>query len=102
MIGNKMIEGDYFMNARKNIIRAVWEILDFYNKQVEINVMPLADAQIKAIEDLKKLNLSYKKEDYFWINDLGLRRIMHPNTTSNGTNLSDYKDPKLIMKKSVI
>ena len=39
-------------------------------------------------------NLRYDDDDYFWINDMEPRMVMHPITPElDGKNLSDYKDP---------
>ena len=38
--------------------------------------------------------LRYNTDDYFWINDMGPRMVMHPmKPAMNGTDLSAYKDP---------
>ena len=37
--------------------------------------------------------LRYGNDDYFWINDLQPRMIMHPTRELIGTDISDIKDP---------
>jgi methyl-accepting chemotaxis protein len=49
-------------------------------------------AQRGALEALRQLR--YESSNYFWINDLQPRMIMHPtNPALDGQDLSDYRDP---------
>ena len=49
-------------------------------------------AKIKAAELIGQMR--YANDDYFWINDLQVRMIMHPiKPDLNGRDLSDMKDP---------
>ena len=49
-------------------------------------------AQKKAAERIGKLR--YGSGDYFWINDMGPKMVMHPvKPELNGQNLADNKDP---------
>ncbi|ABE41057.1 Cache, type 2 [Rhodopseudomonas palustris BisB5] len=49
-------------------------------------------AQITAAERIAKMR--YGNGDYFWINDLGPKMVMHPvKPELNGKDLSDEKDP---------
>lgn len=50
------------------------------------------EAKRRAIARIAKLR--YSQDDYFWINDLAPRMIMHPAKPElNGTDLSENKDP---------
>ena len=50
------------------------------------------EAQRRAMERIK--NLRYNDKDYFWVNDLTPRMIMHPmKSEMNGKDLSTYADP---------
>jgi methyl-accepting chemotaxis protein len=52
----------------------------------------LADAQKRAMARLAALR--YGNSDYFWINDMQPRMVMHPiKPEMNGKDLSTYKDP---------
>jgi methyl-accepting chemotaxis protein len=56
----------------------------------------IAEAQFK--EDAKKgisaLRYGNEGNDYFWINDMHPKMVMHPiNSALNGKDLSDFKDP---------
>jgi methyl-accepting chemotaxis protein len=52
----------------------------------------VADAQKRAMARLAALR--YGNNDYFWINDMQPRMVMHPiKPEMNGNDLSTYKDP---------
>src|SRR6266702_3860286 len=52
----------------------------------------IADAQKRAMARLATLR--YGNNDYFWINDMQPRMVMHPiKPEMNGSDLSTYKDP---------
>ena len=54
--------------------------------------LPLEAAQKEVMGRIKQLR--YAGSEYFWINDLTPRMVMHPtNPQLDGTDLSDYKDP---------
>jgi len=75
-----------------NLVQSAWGVLDFYGSQAEAGRMTTAQAQQSAMEALKVMR--YGQNDYFWINDLHPRMIMHPFVASlDGKDLSDVKDP---------
>jgi methyl-accepting chemotaxis protein len=52
----------------------------------------VADAQKRAMARIAALR--YGNNDYFWINDMHPRMVMHPiKPEMNGSDLSTYKDP---------
>ncbi|MGO8913633.1 MAG: methyl-accepting chemotaxis protein [Bradyrhizobium sp.] len=52
----------------------------------------VADAQKRALTRVAALR--YGNNDYFWINDMQPRMVMHPiKPEMNGSDLSTYKDP---------
>ena len=76
----------------KELVEATWGVLDYYAKQAKANALPLAEAQKRAMETVK--NLRYDKDDYFWINDLSPKMIMHPiKAEMDGTDVSNFADP---------
>ena len=51
-----------------------------------------ADAKARALELVSKLR--YQGDNYFWINDLSPKMVMHPMVTElNGKDLTNNKDP---------
>jgi methyl-accepting chemotaxis protein len=76
----------------QHIVETAWGVLDYYVKQVAAKNMSLEDAQATALQAIK--NLRYEGKEYFWINDLHPRMLMHPlKTEMDGTDLSDTSDP---------
>jgi methyl-accepting chemotaxis protein len=52
----------------------------------------VADAQKRALTRIAALR--YGNNDYFWVNDMQPRMVMHPiKPEMNGNDLSSYKDP---------
>jgi methyl-accepting chemotaxis protein len=80
------------MVATKHVVHVAYSLVAQYDESVKKGELKLADAQKRAIRDIQ--NLRYAQKEYFWINDLTPRMIMHPfNAALNGTDLSDNKDP---------
>ncbi len=54
--------------------------------------VPAADAQKRAMARVAALR--YGSNDYYWINDMHPKMVMHPiKPEMNGNDLSSYKDP---------
>lgn len=86
----------WFYDAKRekttHVVQAAWGVLDFYGSEARAGRMTTGQAQESAKQALK--NLRYGQNDYFWINDLRPRMIMHPtNPALDGQDLADYKDP---------
>ena len=78
----------------KELTNTVWNIMEFYNTQVEDGVISLEDAKTIVINNIKTIRYGKQKRDYFWIIDFRPFMIMHPYLTElNNQNLSDYYDP---------
>lgn len=75
----------------RHLVEVVWNIIDYYYKSVENHTMSLNEAQTKCLDTIN--NMRYEKTEYFWINDLKSRTIMHPDPAMIGKDMSDYKDP---------
>jgi methyl-accepting chemotaxis protein len=76
----------------KQVVETAWGVVDYYAKQAGANALPLEQAKKTSQEAIKKLR--YDREDYFWINDLQPRMIMHPfKPELDGKDISDEKDP---------
>jgi methyl-accepting chemotaxis protein len=73
-------------------VESAWGVLDYYGTQSKNGRMTTTQAQEAAKQVLNTLR--YDGKDYFWINDLGPRMIMHPtNPSLNDQDLSNYQDP---------
>ena len=77
--------------ALKNLVGIAAGIVKNYELKIESSQMNMQDAKKGALEEIK--NLRYEKEDYFWINDLSCKMVMHPiNPQLDGKDMSDFKD----------
>jgi methyl-accepting chemotaxis protein len=67
-------------------------ILAHYQKLESDGKLSKADAQAAAIGEIK--GLRYDKVEYFWINDMSPKMVMHPiKPELDGKDLSENKDP---------
>lgn len=77
----------------KHLVESAESIIDFHAAQVKKGVFALAEGQNQAKAIIKQLR--YGEGDYFWINDLSPRMVMHPlKPELDGTDLSGVTDPK--------
>jgi len=76
----------------RHVVETAWGVLDFYVKQVKANALPMEEGKKQALQAIK--HLRYEKDDYFWINDMEPRMVMHPiKAELDGKDLSENKDP---------
>ena len=79
----------------QELTRAAWSILAAYQEDVEDGEMPLAEAQARAAERVGELRYGPESKDYFWIQDMEPRIIMHPwRPDLVGQDVSDYTDQR--------
>jgi signal transduction histidine kinase len=86
------------MDRKREMIRelttSAWNILAKFNNDEQKGIITGEQAQRQAIEQIKNLHYGQQLKDYFWINDMTPRMIIHPYRTDlNGKDLSDYTDP---------
>ena len=87
------------LNRKKEMIQelteTVWSLLESYHERELSGELSRKEAQLRAVLRIRKLRYGPEKKDYFWINDMTPRMIMHPYRSDlDGTNISDFKDPK--------
>jgi methyl-accepting chemotaxis protein len=59
---------------------------------VQAGTASVADAQKRALARIGRLR--YGSNDYFWVNDMQPRMVMHPmKPAMNGTDIAGFKDP---------
>ena len=76
----------------RHLVESAWSVLDFYAKQAESNAMTLKNAQDAAKKAVK--NMRYEKNDYFWLNDMTPKMVMHPvKPKLDGKDLTNNQDP---------
>ena len=96
------------MEQKKALITAevqtVFSILQYYERQAKSGEFSLKMAQDLAIKQIRELRFGLEGKDYFWINDMQPRMVMHPYLSNlDGQDLSNYSDPegKLLFKEFV-
>jgi len=74
------------------LVQSAWGVLDFYGRQAQSGALSVSDAQRNALQTLKTMR--YGGNEYFWVNDMAQRMIMHPaNPALDGKDLSGFRDP---------
>jgi PAS domain S-box-containing protein len=87
------------MDRKREMIReltnSAWNILAKLEYDEQKGLLTRPQAQSQAIEQIKNLHYGQEMKDYFWINDMHPRMVIHPYRTDlNGKDLSDYTDPE--------
>jgi PAS domain S-box-containing protein/putative nucleotidyltransferase with HDIG domain len=86
-----------FLKLRQEMIReqteTTWSLLDSYHERELSGELTQAEAKRRAVLRISELRYGPEQKDYFWINDMEPRMIMHPYRTDlMGKNLSDFQD----------
>ncbi|MEK2646482.1 cache domain-containing protein [Bdellovibrio sp. BCCA] len=77
----------------RNTVDIAGKVLEHYHQLAEAKVITDEEAQKQALLAVSKLR--YNGNEYFWINDLHPKMMMHPiKPELNGKDLSDMKDPE--------
>ena len=87
-----------FLEGKREVIRelvaSAWSSLADYNQRAEMGELTRAEAQHLAIERIRALRYGEGMKDYFWINDMQPRMIMHPYRPDlEGKDISTFADP---------
>ncbi len=79
----------------KELVQSTFfEVKYFYNLE-QSGVLTKKEAQQKALQEIKVLRYGPEYKDYFWVNDMEPRMLMHPYRSDlNGKNISRFTDPK--------
>ena len=73
-------------------VETAWGVIDHFGRQAKAGSLTLEQAQAQAQAAIK--GLRYGDKDYFWINDLYPRMVMHPfKPELDGKDLSASADP---------
>lgn len=80
------------MVATRNVVEVAANVIQAFQAKAKSGELTLEEAQKRAIESVKQIR--YQGSEYFWINDLEPKMIMHPiRPELDGKNLADQKDP---------
>ncbi|MCP4994877.1 MAG: methyl-accepting chemotaxis protein [Gammaproteobacteria bacterium] len=76
----------------QHLVESAHSILTNFHARANRNEMEMAAAQSAALKTIEALR--YDETNYFWINDMHHKMVMHPiKPKLNGKDLSDLKDP---------
>lgn len=79
--------------AMKYNIEMIFNLINEYEERHLKGEFTLEESQKRALQRIKTMKYQ-NGNNYFWVNDLQPKMIMHPtNSDLNGKDLSDYKDP---------
>ncbi len=89
---------EQLMGQKRQLIRDLtdnaWSLLGQYEAEVKSGKLSLKKAQKRAMNRIRKLRYGPEGKDYFWINDMQPKMVMHPYRTDlDGQDLSDFTDP---------
>lgn len=78
--------------AVRQTVDVVSKSIDYYYGLYTKNLLSEVEAKAQALKLIEKLR--YSEKEYFWINDLYPKMVMHPlKPEMNNSDLSNYKDP---------
>lgn len=86
------------MNDKRSMIRdlvcTISHMLTGLDQDVQDGTKTLAQAQKEAISCIRSMRYGPEGKDYFWINDMQPKMVMHPYRTDlEGNDVSDFTDP---------
>ena len=86
------------MDGKREMIRELtessWSILAAHAQEERDGLLTRQKAQASAIENLRRLRYGPELKDYFWINDMHPRIVMHPYRPDlEGKDISGFSDP---------
>ncbi len=89
---------DNLMNKKREMVREMtnlaWGTIRVYHLREEAGEYSREEAQAAVIEHFRQLRYGSDQKDYFWINDIQPRIIMHPYRPDlDGKDVSRFADP---------
>ncbi len=76
----------------RHLVEVAHGVLEAFHSEVSAGRLTEDDAKAAAIRAIRQLR--YESQEYFWINDMHPRMVMHPTKPElDGRDLSDYRDP---------
>ena len=88
----------------RELTNSVWNILAKLEYDEQNKIITREQAQKLAIDQIRNLHYGQQMKDYFWLNDMQPKMIIHPYRSDlNGQDLSQYADPngKLVFVEMV-
>ncbi len=77
----------------RELTNSAWSVLGKYHSDEKNGLLPVSEAQQRALAEIAAIRYGDEQKDYFWITDLGPRMLMHPYRLDlNGTDVSNFQD----------
>ncbi len=88
----------HLMEGKREVIRelvvSAWSSLEDFYQREQSGQLSRQQAQTLAIEHIRRMRYGEGMKDYFWINDMHPRMIMHPYRPDlEGQDISNFTDP---------
>ncbi len=81
------------ITATKGVVETASSLIESHIQDAKDGKITVAEAKARALENIK--DMRYLGDEYFWINDLEPKILMHGvKPELNGKNASDIKDPR--------
>lgn len=78
----------------RELTNSAWNILAKFHGDEKAGLLVRSAAQGQAVSQIRNLHYGQQMKDYFWINDLQPRMVVHPYRGDlEGKDLSDFADP---------
>lgn len=85
-------EYDAKAGKTRDVVETTMNVLKYYNGLETSGVLSREEAQKQALVIVREMR--YEGSNYFWVNDLTPRMLMHPtNPKLDGQDISGFKDP---------
>ena len=92
MLEERMMAGK--RETIRELTETAWSALADYERAVQGGRMSRTEAEARAIDHLRALRYGPEAKDYFWINDMHPRLLMHPYRRDlEGADISTFADP---------
>ena len=79
----------------RELTNSAWSILASYERDEQNGLLTREQAQAQAMARIEALRYGPENLDYFWIQDMQPRMIMHPYRSDlNGQELTSFTDPR--------
>lgn len=79
----------------RELTNSAWSILNGLERDVREGRMTRSEAQKMAVDRIQMLRYGRDGKDYFWLQDMHPRMIMHPYRTDlNGQDVGGFTDPR--------
>ncbi|MGE4554183.1 MAG: cache domain-containing protein, partial [Desulfovibrionaceae bacterium] len=81
--------------SAEELVASAVQVMHTLQAEADRGRMTRSEAQALAVDILRSMRYGQENKDYFWINDLTPRMIMHPYRPDlEGQDLSEYADPQ--------